>query len=167
MENNIWPYLAGIVDGEGTICANKRAQGDFQLQVAIYNTSLFLMKWIVKHVGGRYYVRSLIGYGKKPGRIQYMWLPSGKKNRENFLLAILPYLLLKREQAILALEFLRLPYGSPEQRQKIANSIRTLNRQDNSVETNTQDSSQNELKIESELTGDCKSDPVVTQGASL
>jgi len=167
MEKHLWSYLAGIVDGEGTICANKRAQGDFQLQVAIYNTSLFLMKWLVKNVGGRFYVRSLIGYGGKPGRTQYMWMPAGKKNRENFLLAIVPYLLMKREQAILALEFLRLPYGSPQKRQELANKIRLLNRQDNSVETNTQDLRETEEKIESELTGDRKSDPVVTQEASL
>lgn len=161
---DMWPYLAGIVDGEGTICANKRAQGDFQLQVAIYNTSLYLMKWLVKNVGGKYYVRSLIGYGGKPGRTQYMWFPSGKKNREKFLLAILPYILLKREQAILALDFLRLPYGSPEKRQEIADKIRALNRRDVSVETNTLDA-EIAAKIEPELAGDSKSDPVVMQEA--
>lgn len=163
MQSNLWPYLAGIVDGEGTICANKRAQGDFQLQVAIYNTSLYLMKWLVKNVGGKYYIRSLIGYGGKPGRTQYMWFPSGKKNREKFLLGILPYILLKRDQAILALEFLGLPYGSPKQRQEIADKIRALNRRDVSVETNTLDASP-EAKIESELTGDRESAPDVNRG---
>ena len=163
MEKNAWPYVAGIVDGEGTICANRRAQGDYQLQVVIYNTSLVLMKWLIKNFGGRYYVRSMKSWNGKPGRIQYMWLPSGKKNREKFLLGILPHLLMKREQGLLALEFLRLPYGSPQQRNDIAAKIKTLNRQDTSVETNTQDSLNLEMKIESELTGDSKSEPVVTQ----
>jgi hypothetical protein len=161
MERNAWPYVAGIVDGEGTICANYRKQGDYILQVIIYNTSTVLMKWLIKNFGGKYYVRSVKSWNGKPGKIQYMWRPSGKKNRENFLLGILPYLVMKTEQAKLALEFIRLPHGTAPQRKIIAAKMKLLNRPDISVETNTLDAFP-EAKIESELVGDYESDPVVT-----
>jgi len=156
--------VAGLVDGEGTICANKRTQGDYQLQVAIYNTSLKLMRWLVERVGGRFYVRSCKSWNGKEGKPQYMWLPSGKRNREEFLLAVLPYLVIKTEQAKLALEFLRLPYGSSVQREELAQKISLLNRREESVTTNTLNGSE-EPKIESGLAGDSKSAPVVTQTA--
>lgn len=156
-----WPYLAGILDGEGTVCANKRSQGDYQLQVAIYNTSATLMKWLIKHAGGRYYVRSYVSWNGKPGKIHYMWMPSGKKNKEVFLLGVLPHLVVKTEQAKLAVEFLRLPYNSPSERAQIAQLLHSLNRE--SVTTNTLEGSSEtgESKIEPELTGDRESDPVV------
>jgi hypothetical protein len=165
--SNIWPYLAGIVDGEGCIClyGAKRADCKYHctLQVVVYNTSTVLMKWLVKHVGGKYYTRTANGYGNKPGKIQYVWHPSGAKNRENFLLGILPYLVIKKEQAKVALEFLRL--GSekcPELRKPLVEKCIRLNRGEEPVETNTLNDSQ-ESKIESGLTGDGESAPVVTQ----
>ena len=167
--SNIWPYLAGILDGEGCICLYGAERSDCKyhcsLQVVIYNTSTTLMKWLVKNVGGRYYTRTANGYGKKPGKIQYVWHPSGKKNRENFLLGVLPYLIIKREQAKVALEFIRLGSDKcPELRKPLVEKCIQLNRGEESVETNTSDGSQ-ELKRESGLIGDDESAPVVTQTA--
>lgn len=166
--SNTWPYLAGILDGEGCICLYRAKRTDCyhcSLQVMIYNTSLTLMKWLVKNVGGRYYTRSESGYGGKPGKTQYVWHPSGRKNREEFLLGVLPYLVIKVEQAKVALEFLRLgeQTKAPEIREQLVNKCRLLNRGEESVETNTLNDSFSESKIESELVGDDESVPVVTQ----
>lgn len=166
----IWPYLAGLVDGEGTLCINYRTPDPkhggavFFSQIVIYNTSVPLMKWLIKNAGGRYYLRSKTNYSRKP---QYAWFPSGKKNKENFLLGIMPYLVIKREQAELLLEFSRLGYASQPRRKELADRCSYLNHLEESVETNTSSSSENELKIESGLTSNCESVPVVTQDAEL
>lgn len=152
-----WSYLAGIFDGEGTIyiglMSDKRRTF---LKVGITNTHLGLMKWLVKNFGGAYLSEQRQSY-----RLLYRWSPKGKKNREIFLLGVLPYLIVKREQALLALEFDRLNESNPEKRDKLRLRIQALNR--GSVETNTQDRSFSEPKIESELVGDGQSAPVVTQ----
>lgn len=169
--SNIWPYLAGILDGEGSICMHADKRPDqvslhTSLQVVIYNTSTVLMKWLVKNVGGRYYTRTANGYGNKPGRIQYVWHPSGAKNRERFLLGVLPYLVVKQEQAKVALEFLRLgTQKNPQARLALVDKCVRLNRGEESVETNTLNISDFEMKIEPELAGDSESAPVVTQAA--
>jgi len=169
-----WSYLAGIFDGEGTVyiglMTDKRRTF---LKVGITNTDLTLMKWLIANFGGAYRSEARENY-----RLIYRWGPKGKKNRENFLLGVLPYLIVKREQALLALEFDRMNCSDPEKRDGIRLRIQALNR--DSVETNTQDNLPNchvhicgpsypsnlkDLKIESELTGDRKSDPVVTQEA--
>lgn len=177
MDNKLnWSYLAGILDGEGTIYIGQMSDKRRTfLKVIVTNTDLNLMKWLIANFGGAY-------RGEQRGkyRLIYRWQPKGKKNREKLLLGVLPYLIIKREQAILALEFDRMNCSDPEKRDGIRLKIQALNR--GSVETNTQDNlpycqinhypkefleNLKELKIESELTGDRKSDPVVTQGASL
>lgn len=165
-----WPYLAGILDGEGCICLYRAKRADCyhcSLQILIYNTSLILMKWLVKNFGGRYYTRSESGYGGKSGKTQYVWHPSGRKNREEFLLGVLPHLVIKVEQAKVALEFLRLgnQTKAPEIREQLVNRCRQLNRGEEPVETNTLNDSEIELKRESELIGDDESAPLVTTTA--
>lgn len=173
--DNKWSYLAGIFDGEGTVyiglMTDKRRTF---LKVGITNTDLNLMKWLVTFFGGAYRSEARGNY-----RLIYRWGPKGKKNREKFLLGVLPYLIIKREQVLLALEFDRMNCSDPEKRDSIRLKIQALNR--GSVETNTQDNLPNcptdrgfgpvpsnlkVLKIESELTSDGESDPAVTQEAS-
>jgi hypothetical protein len=162
-----WSYLAGILDGKGTICLheikNDKDWQHFGLQVIIYGTSVRLMKWLVACFGGVYYVRSKT---KLSVKTQYAWHPSGKANREQLLLGVLPYMVIKREQAKLALEFIRLGDNvkDPEARKKLVEQCRSLNKSEPSVETDTPSGSP-ELMIQSELTSDCESDPVRTQGS--
>lgn len=184
MDKLNWSYLAGILDGEGTIYIGQMSDKRRTfLKVVVTNTDLNLMKWLITNFGGAYRGEQRGNY-----RLIYRWQPKGKKNREKLLLGVLPYLIIKREQALLALEFDRMNCSNPEKRDGIRLRIQALNR--GSVETNTQDTSpepnvffagpegilqaphysplrSGDLKIESELTGDRKSDPVVTQGASL
>ena len=155
-----WPYVAGILDGEGSIHAH-RSSGHLAIKITIVGTDIRLMKWLLGNFGGKFYSRTKKTSG---GRTAYYWMPSGKKNRTNFLLGILPYLLLKREQAILALQFLQLEGICPDKRTVLLDKISDLNHKDVSVETNTLDSSLDE-KIESALIGDNECALVVTQEA--
>ena len=170
-------YLAGIVDGEGTITigrseyvAHRKAEGSrparqynslgFHVKVSVKNTDLRLMKWLKNRFGGEYYDAK----SKNPSwKDSYVWHHAAESKQE-FLLAILPYLIIKREQALVALEFLRIDsqVRCPEKRQALYEKIVTLNQRGKLVETNTQDAPEDGVMIESVLTGESESAPTVT-----
>jgi hypothetical protein len=118
-----WSYLAGILDGEGciNIARSRRSKTDgrtfyinYVLQLDVFNTSLPLMKWLVQYFGGVYYTRDRnIGQYKR----SYNWRPKGATNRKNILLGILPYLVIKHEQAKIALQYLDMQGENPEGRE--------------------------------------------------
>lgn len=169
MQKQAWPYVAGILDGEGSLSihkANSFKNNSYRLQVVIYGTSIKLMKWLLGNFGGTFYARdnNPTGWGKIAHRRIYKWTISGKQNKENFLLGVLPYLVIKDEQAKVALEFVRLGNSQvPEIRKRLEERMKFLNRGESSVTTNTSDGEK--PKIEPELTGDSESAPVVTQAA--
>src|ERR1035438_1061932 len=104
-------YLAGIVDGEGTItiCRSEyvaKKTGNptigYSVKVQVKNTDVRLMKWLKSRFGGEYYSDN----SKRPSnwKDSYVWFHASESKQE-LLLAILPYLIVKREQALVALEF--------------------------------------------------------------
>jgi hypothetical protein len=153
MKEKNWSYVAGLFDGEGciSICNRKDKHEDtaFIFCIQITNTNTTLMKWLVEHFGGVYYSQD--GKSRNPKwKPSFRWRVKGRKNEEEFLLGILPYLVIKREQALLALEFVRMwQEKNPTRRLEIAQKMRELNHRGVSVETNTLDS--NSEKIESVL----------------
>ena len=169
MERNAWPYVAGIFDGEGSISIHKPTDptASYKCQIVIYNTSIELMKWLLGNFGGTFYSRenNPSGWTKTYSRPIHRWQISGRKNKENFLLGILPYLVIKKEQTKIGLEFLRLGgTQQPEIRKQLELKMKSLNQRVLSVETNTSDDSQ-ESKRESELTSDSESALDVNQVA--
>ena len=172
MGKSKWSYLAGIFDGEGCISIRSKpyANVDYRngkevtwhrsvLQIDIANTNEKLMKWLVSNFGGVYFYTDL---GNAKWKNRYNWHPKGRNNKEQFLLGILPYLVLKHEQVKLALEYIRLDgKGTKEQYTELATKCSLLNQKGRSVTTNTQDSGLPE-KIESALQGDLESAPTVT-----
>lgn len=166
-----WSYLAGLFDGEGSITICRRSGFDkrvgrsypaFIFTIQITNTNLTLMKWLITNFGGVYY--SANATRPEHWKPSYQWRVKGRKNEEQMLLSVLPYLVIKREQALLGLEYVRmLDVKDPVKREELMLRLRELNRRGKSVETNTLGSEME--KIESVLVGDDESAPVVTQAA--
>lgn len=174
-------YLAGILDGEGCISITSYVRTFYSAsgkpyqcitdlcQISIFQTDERLMKWLVFHYGGKYYQRK--PPKKYPNaKIGWHWQPARGKKQELLLLSIIPYLLLKKEQAILALEYTRLglikrgPGVDNElhtKRKALADRCSRLN-QRKSSEANTSSTSP-EVKIESGLIGDDENAVAVTQ----
>lgn len=94
----------------------------------------------------------------------FRWRIHGIEKRRKFILAILPYLRLKREQALLFLKFVDMQNThQTEARMEIVNEFHRLNKRGKSLTTNTSSSDSNSTeKIEPELIGDNENDPVVT-----
>lgn len=167
MQKQAWPYVAGILDGEGSLTIHKAGApgGSYRLQIVVYGTSVKLMKWLLGNFGGTFYARenNPSGWTKTYSRRIYKWTISGRKNKENFLLGVLPYLVIKDEQAKVALEFIRLGGSQvPEIRKRLEERIKFLNQGESSVTTNTSNVPSQGTKIESDLVGDHECEPMVT-----
>jgi|SoiMetStandDraft_2_1073263.scaffolds.fasta_scaffold00037_9 hypothetical protein len=99
-------YLAGIVDGEGCIglehlSPTKNRKKDYYVcRLTVVNTSEELMKLLVSSLKGQYDTRKKIE-GRKTC---YRWHVFGK-DLEQAILALLPYLRIKKKQAKLVLEY--------------------------------------------------------------
>ena len=98
-----WSYLAGIVDGEGSIYI--RSQRDRWLLgypvLNISNTNPRLMEWIKSRFGGSLAaIKPSASTFRKRVLLHLSW--TGKR-MEPVLEGILPYLIIKRDQAELAL----------------------------------------------------------------
>ena len=125
-------YLAGFIDGEGCFKINK-TQGA-SLEITQCNLEI-LQKLKSTFKIGR--VRKCIR--QKPIHKQrWIWAISGKNDLEPLLTELLPYLIIKREQARLLLEYLRtfsrykgyghLPLYIKNKRIELYRKVRKLNK---------------------------------------
>ena len=129
-----WSYVAAMVDAEGGIFLSRTtlytSKGNpyygYDLKVSIANISVRLMKWLVKNFGGEFRPKQM---GKLGTHQCYEWFVSGGYNRlEWFILGILPYMLIKRDQANVALQFIRLDgKQNPQKRAELHAKMLSLN----------------------------------------
>jgi len=93
-------YTAGIVDGEGHIQLALRSGVSLVLRVQVTNTKEELIDWLLLKFGGYKYKHPR----KLPNHKQaFHWHITENQGAE-FLAAIRPYILIKRNQVELALE---------------------------------------------------------------
>jgi hypothetical protein len=99
-------YFAGLIDGEGSIFICKAildsGMPSHNLEVTITNTNRKIIDWLLDNLGGTERNSGKRGTADKS---QWAWVVRHHKARP-YLEAMLPYLVAKRDQAIIALEFL-------------------------------------------------------------
>ena len=108
-EDKKYCYLAGIIDGEGTIGVYlgsiKRKDAcyrNYTVQLSIANTNYLLMEFLKSNFGGHIMFRSAT---KDNGKVVYMW--RARLDEIRFILPrVIPFLILKKEQAKIVVEFL-------------------------------------------------------------
>lgn len=126
-------YMAGIIDGEGTLSITGREAlskrgtpyWNYDLEVTVTNTSVKLMKWLVAKFGGETMPRGKPL--KKTHKQCYRWRLRDNAARIVFLRAVQPFLVIKRRQAELLLDYLSLPRISPKRRYEIFREVSDLN----------------------------------------
>jgi hypothetical protein len=115
-------YIAGLFDGEGcvSVVVNRRVVRQFgysmrhQLSVQISNTHQGVVDWVCATYGGK--VKS---YQPGRGRIIYKWFLNDR-HAATFLRDLLPYLIVKREQAEVGLAFrVHVEEGGPGQGRRL------------------------------------------------
>jgi hypothetical protein len=95
-------YLAGLIDGEGTIAFRGPLQTRRYVQVQIANNDQPLMDWLLSTFGGRVHARRRIPNCQDGFR----WQIGHRLDCQRVLTAVLPYLRIKRPLAQRALALL-------------------------------------------------------------
>ncbi len=103
-------YAAGLFDGEGSVGISKRNSGQIFLQVQISMRCKEVPEWFADRFGGNAIVYKQGKHALGSGSM-CKWSISGY-NAHKFLEVIVSYLIEKREQAEVALEF---PNGTGKQ----------------------------------------------------
>lgn len=107
IDATILAYIAGFMDGDGSICVDERGQ----VQIVIYNTYKPTLDWTCSTFGGN--VRKKYSAGDmsvgdyETTKDGYEWRLWGKEEQFAFLTSILAYLQEKQSNAMEALEALR------------------------------------------------------------
>lgn len=106
MQPEILAYLAGIIDGEGTIFLQIDTRNNKNYRtwsVSVANTDKTLIDWLQSNFGGK--VNSWANDRPRFGKKQLWRWYLGRKERILPLLSdILPYLIIKREKAEMAVK---------------------------------------------------------------
>ena len=102
MEATELAYIAGIIDGEGfiTIRRERHINDRYSLHVGAGNTDRPLLEWLQASFGGK-----LVFSPKPEGYKDFFQWAIVSRSANNFLILILPYLRIKKDQAELALLF--------------------------------------------------------------
>lgn len=97
-------YLAGIIDGEGTISYQAPGGSVRHYRVAVIMTCEDTINWLGQWGGTvTTHKRKVPQPNRKP---QFLWRVTGHSNVRVVLTAILPYLVTKRQTAIETLEYI-------------------------------------------------------------
>lgn len=94
-------YLAGIIDGEGSIYYRSGRPG-----ISVYNNDKRVMDWLKRHIGANYTATDT--RGRNPG---YTWQSTAARDVYFILNRVLPFLVIKQDRAISAIDHLRSKYG--------------------------------------------------------
>lgn len=135
-------YAAGLFDGEGhvgiVVVKNGRGEVYHRLMLNVTNTNIEVIHWLFDRWDGA--IHNPRYFAKEEWRTAHRWTVSDGR-ASKFLQDVLPYLIIKKEQAELGIEFqatkTRGGFGSPrpdtDDRERIRNQISKLNHGDPSV----------------------------------
>ena len=98
-------YLAGIIDGEGTIGINKSSRW-YQFRIMVYNDNVELMDWIQLRCGGKISSRDRHGRGV----LSYEWKLYGISAIQ-LVSYLIPYIVIKKDQADVAQQWFKTMSG--------------------------------------------------------
>jgi hypothetical protein len=134
--SSIDAYAAGLLDGEGTISIReeRRSAGSDAhiLQINIGMTDTRPLEFMRQHYGGA--IRGPLPRPNAKHKALYQW-QIGASIAETFLLRVRPFLILKAEQADVALRLratktrsgVPLPFAVLEERRALKDELRVLN----------------------------------------
>lgn len=104
-------YLAAIIDGEGTMGLYKdKRQLRPHASLSVTNTSWSLIEWLATKIEG---TTSKYSQRRPNDKDRWQFVVTGKASILRVLQLTMPYLVIKRRQAELLIEFLRFPLKNP------------------------------------------------------
>jgi len=135
-------YLAGLIDGEGSITIKKSLGKWYAPWIQITNTNIDVMNWLEETLGTKG-IGHIVAKEKprKPNHKQtYNYNIGSVQGVKQVLEQIVDLLKIKKQQALLVLEFIRLKenkadYGILPEEEEIFNKVRELNKGEVNPET--------------------------------
>lgn len=98
-------YAAGLMDGEGSVIIHK-SKRSYWLQTRITNTDRGLLEFMKRNFGGFIAKQGAAGPNSGPRRTKECWYWAITTNQAAaFLVEVIPYLIVKKPQAEIAIEF--------------------------------------------------------------
>jgi hypothetical protein len=133
MKDHSIAYMAGLIDTDGTLGIYYKGESGYQASLEFYNDDVQLMKWVVEHFGGQFKPK------KDPRRetIGYRWTPQGRLHLCRILDTLIPFLVLKKSEAVIVRQFLSISGEAPDLRKYLANTCRFIKGKRSIVETDT------------------------------
>lgn len=102
-------YLAGIIDGEGSIYIGNFSKNPntgvpyYQTNIEVTNTDINLINWLKENIGGRSNKYTFKQTPKNSRRDVYRWIVSGDL-LTHLCHLLLPYLIIKKRQCEIMIE---------------------------------------------------------------
>lgn len=136
----ILAYMAGIIDGEGTLSIRKRRNGKKTIylhpQIQVSNTDKTLIDWIGVQFDGHVGIHRPASYDHNGYKTLHRWTLSSIDEIKELLEAIGPYLIIKKIHSEILLElcttksfkkFVKLDSDARELRASLRDKILSLN----------------------------------------
>ncbi len=104
MKDTELAYLAGIIDGEGSIELRMQRTGSLDLVLHVFNSDAPLFRWIEERFAGTTYeIHRRLRVDKPQWAPMYNWNMRGESARD-LLAELEPWMVIKKPQADLAIE---------------------------------------------------------------
>ncbi len=119
-------YMAGLVDGEGYICGTYHSDKySYTLRLQVTNTNYGVMLWMQKKFGA-----SIVSKGlPKKSTWKQAWTANFYSSYAKEVIRLIePYLIIKKEQALLALQFPTDRSVQPQTRRQIYLALKEMNK---------------------------------------
>lgn len=109
LNEDIWAYLAGLIDADGSITIVNRtckykgiiSQG-YRIKIYVYNCNTKIISYLKNLLGGRFRSNNINKtHSKWRNCLEYS---ASDKKAVNIIASILPYLIIKKKQALIALQ---------------------------------------------------------------
>lgn len=107
MSKQLLAYLAGIIDGEGTVNITYLPKRDeFRLRLQVVNTDKRLIDWLKSNFESHVYEVKRHSLQNPKWRKRYEWFLYPKKATLPLLKSLIPFLICKKEQMEVAITFI-------------------------------------------------------------
>lgn len=123
-------YIAGVIDCDGSIFVASH-NGSYRLGLSVFNSSRQLPEWFASTFGRKIYS---IRRRSDKHSTEYSWTIYNK-GAADIIQKVLPFMVVKRKQALLAIEFAatldigsRLPESFKGIRQRVCEEMKELNK---------------------------------------
>lgn len=112
-----WAFLAGVIEADGSIKADRAPRcrlPTYHTKIVVTQKPPQLVEWISEHIGGAVSYQLTGSNTVRPGQPKHRWVIGGNEMVTGVLVNILPYLVLKRKEALLGLILCKRPNHSTQ-----------------------------------------------------